>query len=270
MEKRQFLKPSHVGNVAINALFNFLKVKNIMKNYPINSRFLSKLVIGIVFLCGMMPPPSIAAQPTASETKAKATLDKLKRQFESYKTVEVNFTLTLEFAESKTKEIQSGVMKQEGSKFRVEVKNKKGERTQMVISDGATVWFMPNAREVQISNASKKSGNGIPMPREIIKMYDSGEFKYVVLNEAHNEGGKMCTLIELVPKNAKKSEYTKVQMAVDNKTGDIVYIKAFGRDQSRYTMRLTGLKANSKFAASTFTFNKAEFPNVKVSDLRID
>ncbi|MFM2267819.1 MAG: hypothetical protein RL757_1260, partial [Bacteroidota bacterium] len=34
--------------------------------------------------------------------------------------------------------------------------------------------------------------------------------------------------------------------------------------------RLGAVKANPKFSNSTFSFNKSEFPNVKVSDLRVD
>jgi outer membrane lipoprotein-sorting protein len=252
--------------------FNVSKIK-IMKNYVLERLQIQKNLFLWAFLLLLTAPPSIQAQPTAkpappTDVKAKSALDKIKKQYDTYRSFEATFTLKMEF--EKTKETQTGTVKQEGNKFRVEVKGKTGKLAQMAISDGVTVWFMPNANEVQITNASKKSANGIPSPKELIRLYDSGEFIYRVAQENLNDAGKNCLLVELVPKNGKKSEYSKVQIAVDTKTNEIAFIKVIMKGGYTYTMRLGAVKANPKFSNSTFSFNKSEFPNVKVSDLRVD
>ena len=127
---------------------------------------------------------------------------------------------------------------------------------------------MPNQTEVQITNASKKSSNGVVSPKEIVKMYDSGEYDYAITGEG-TEGGKPCTYIEFKPKK-KYSEYNKLRLAVSARNNEMIYLKVFGRDQSRYTMTIQHLTTNGKIPNNTFTFDNAKYPKVKVNDLRID
>lgn len=215
----------------------------------------------------------IAAQPSATsvgvtDAKAKNILDKLRKQYDAYSALQANFTLLLELDNGKSKENQVGKIAQSGNKYRIELKNKKGEVSQLIISDGTTTWFMPNQTEVQITNASKKSSNGVVSPKEIVKMYDSGEYDYAITGEG-TEGGKPCTYIEFKPKK-KNSEYTKLRLAVGTRNNEMIYLKVFGRDQSRYTMTIQSLTTNGKIPANTFTFDNAKYPKLKVNDLRID
>jgi hypothetical protein len=227
----------------------------------------------LALTCNLFHVEQVLAQPTSptatvTDAKAKTILDKLRKQYDSYNTLQANFTLLLELDNGKSKDSQSGKIIQSGQKYRIEMKNKKGELSQLIISDGITTWFMPNNNEVQITNATKKSSNGVVSPKEMVKMYDSGEYDYAITGEG-TEGGKACTYIEFKPKK-KNSEYTKLRLAVYTRSHDIAYLKVFGRDQSRYTMTIQQLSSNGKYPTTTFTFDKSKFPNIKINDLRID
>ena len=45
-------------------------------------------------------------------------------------------------------------------------------------------------------------------------------------------------------------------------------MKAFGKDGSRFTFKLTNVNANKKFASNHFGYDKSKYPNYYVEDLR--
>lgn len=280
MPKTKSTVKNVLRKVFLHVHLSFLYSRSLTQNFL--NRFLSSTSLEMKSLymsfviaaaCNFLHTAHVFAQPTATtiavtDTKAKNILDKLRKQYDAYSTLQANFTLLLELDNGKSKETQIGKITQAGNKYRIELKNKKGEVSQLIISDGTTTWFMPNKTEVQITNAAKKSSNGVVSPKEIVKMYDSGEYEYAITGEG-TEGGKACTYIEFKPKK-KNSEYTKLRLAVNTRNNEMIYLKVFGRDQSRYTMTIQQLTANEKYSNNTFTFDKAKFPNVKVNDLRID
>jgi outer membrane lipoprotein-sorting protein len=268
--KKVFL-PVHLPFVATTSLtHHFFNYVSSFTSLEMKTLYMSFMVAAA---CNMFHVEPIFAQPAATnlavtDTKAKNILDKLRKQYDAYSTLQANFTLLLELDNGRSKDTQTGKITQSGNKYRIELKNKKGELSQLIISDGTTTWFMPNQHEVQITNASKKSSNGVVSPKEIVKMYDSGEYDYAITGEG-TEGGKPCTYIEFKPKK-KNSEYTKLRLAVSTRNNEMIYLKVFGRDQSRYTMTIQSLSTNGKLPTNTFTFDNAKYPKVKINDLRID
>jgi hypothetical protein len=55
---------------------------------------------------------------------------------------------------------------------------------------------------------------------------------------------------------------------IDKAKKELVSIKAFTPDGAHFTFQLKGTKGNVALAATTFTFNKDEFPGYHVEDLR--
>ncbi len=204
-----------------------------------------------------------SAKTEKSDPAAKTILDKLKTRYESYKSIEATFTLTIELAESKKADKRAGKLAQEGDQYRLETDN------ETIISDGKTVWLcLKDKNQVQISDADAKDKNAFVSPKQLLRMYENKEFVYSIVGEGV-ESGKACRFIEFKPVK-KNSDYTKLRMAVD-KANEVVSIRAFGRDGSKYTLQLHSLKANAaKNPAGYFTFNANEHKGVKVEDLRMD
>ena len=87
------------------------------------------------------------------------------------------------------------------------------------------------------------------------------------LTNTISENGKVLDQIEFKPLESD-SEYSKMRMSIDKKANELVRVKAFGKDGSRYTFALKKLSPNSNIAASTFAFDKSKYPDYYVEDLR--
>jgi outer membrane lipoprotein carrier protein len=197
-----------------------------------------------------------------SDPKAKSLLDKVRKQYDAYQSVEASFTLTLEVAEQKP-EVQKGTITQQGEKYRLELSDK------TIICDGATVWFHNKSnREVQINTATSGSSTGLLSPRELMRIHERKDFIYAITSEGV-DNGKPCQFVEFKPTN-KNSEYSKLRLSVDKKTNQIIGVKAFGKDGSRSTMVINELTPNKTYPNGTFNFDKSKHPGVKIEDLRID
>jgi outer membrane lipoprotein carrier protein len=72
------------------------------------------------------------------------------------------------------------------------------------------------------------------------------------------------------PVNNRRSDYTKIEIAIDQKTNYIVSVTAFGRDQSRFKLTMDPPATNQKQDTTKFVFDKSKYPAVKVEDLRVD
>jgi outer membrane lipoprotein carrier protein len=204
-----------------------------------------------------------AAKVEASDPKAKALLDKVKKQYEGYNSLETNFTLTLKMAEQTKEEVQKGKMYQEKDKFRIEIGK------QLVISDGKIVWQKVD-NNVQIKNASAKSSSSTEVLsiKDMMSVYDK-KFIWGIVGETTEGWSKKAMTLVGKPMD-RRNEYSKVQITIDQKTNQVISMTAFGKDQSRYKLSMDAPVLNKQYAATFFTFDKSKYPNVKVVDLRED
>lgn len=196
-----------------------------------------------------------------SDPKAKAILDKVRKKYEAYNSMEMAFTLDMEFPEQ-PKQTQKGKVARQGKKYRVEMP------AQSVISDGSAIWLiLPANKEVQINPmpAAGEDDNFLS-PENLFSFYNKGKFAYVLVNEM-SQGGKILQQIEFKPLE-KNFDYAKLRMEIDKKTNEVVSVKAFGKDGSRFTMTVNQLSPNKTFAANYFSFDKAKYPGFHVEDLR--
>ncbi|MCE7926646.1 MAG: outer membrane lipoprotein carrier protein LolA [Haliscomenobacteraceae bacterium CHB4] len=206
--------------------------------------------------------PVPAPRAETNDPEAKKILDKIRKKYEAYKSLEAAFALTIEVPGQK-QEVQKGSVAQEGDKFRLEMDQ------QVIVSDGKTTWvYLKKNNEVQINDADPKdTENGFLTPKDLLKRYQKGDYLYA-LTDKTTENGKLVTHIEFKPKD-KKSEYSKLRVSVDEKAGAIQSVKAFGKDSARYTFSINKMTPNKQFAADYFTFDAKKYPGVKVEDLRM-
>ncbi|NJN35170.1 MAG: outer membrane lipoprotein carrier protein LolA [Saprospiraceae bacterium] len=220
------------------------------------------LVLLFLSILSTCLPLSISAQAESSDTKARALLDKVKKLYESYGSMESGFALTLKMAEQTKEEVQKGKIFQQGGNYRVEMGK------QLILSDGKAVWHKED-NIVRIMDANQKMGDAMMSPKDLMNIYQKKEYTYAISGENAESWSKKATIITFKP-NSRKGEYTQIKVAIDQKTNQVVSITAFGKDQSRYKLSLEQPVANKKYAIEFFKFDKAKFPNVKVEDLRID
>jgi len=198
-----------------------------------------------------------------NDPKAKAILDKMRKKYEAYKTLEAEFTLDIELPEQ-PKESQKGKLIQQGEKYRLNL----GGRT--LVSDGKSVWlYIQKSKEVQINDVEEDAEEGsISSPKDLLKAYAWKDYIYVLSNE-FTENGKLVQVVEFKP-ISKSSDYSKIRLTVDKKTSDVVSIKSFTKDGSRHTLNLTKLTPNKPTPSMTFTFSKSECTECHFEDLRVN
>lgn len=226
---------------------------------------MKNLLLSAAFLAVLMPAfaqDNTVTSAEDSDPRAKAILDEIRQRFMSYKSLGADFTLDITFPEEPT-ESQKGKIAKQGDQFRMSM------ASQTVISDGETLWMIfDHNKEVQINEMPDEAemGGMVLSPESLLNFYDHGDFAYFITGEAR-EGGKVVQQIEFKPLD-RSAEYSKLRMNVNKATKDITSVTAFGRDGSRYTLRLDGLTPNKRFPAGHFTFNKADYPDYYVEDLR--
>ncbi len=222
--------------------------------------------IMLLAICGFIVT-SLSAQEkndysssTQSDPAAKAVLDKVRAKFEGYSSFEAEFSLVIELPEE-PKEVQKGKLQQKGEKFRLNLES------HGIVSDGESIWLhLKNAQEVQISDVEEGDGD-LLSPKDLLQIYESEEYVYVLANE-FMENNRPVQQIEFKPLD-RDSEYSKLRMTLDKKSSDIVRIKVFAKDGSRYTLNMNKMKPNVSFTADHFTWTKKECPDCYVEDLRL-
>lgn len=226
---------------------------------------MNKLLFALLTLCSvnLLSAQSKPAAPAEkADPEAKKVLDKIRKKYEGYKTLEAAFSLTIELPGQK-QEVQKGTIAQDDTKFRLDMDQ------QVIVSDGKTTWvYLKKNNEVQINDADPKdTENGFLTPKDLLKRYQKGDYLYAITDKT-TENGQLLTHIEFKPKD-KNAEYAKLRVSIDEKAGAIRSVKAFGKDASRYTFSVNKLTPNKQFPAGHFTFDTKKYPGVKVEDLRM-
>ncbi len=218
------------------------------------------VILALLVGFGAMAQDNQFSKASDSDPKATAILESLKKKYQSYKTVSVNFDLKIEIAESDAENMK-GKMYQAGDKYRVETD------LQDVICDGETIWLhMKNNEEVQIMDMEESDDeSGFLSPKDLLNFYEQGKYAYTLVYEG-NEKGKYVQKIEFKPLD-RDSEYSKMRMTVDKRSNTILRVKVFSKDGSRFTLDVLSWKGDVPFKSDFFTFDTDNYKG-HVEDLR--
>jgi len=200
------------------------------------------------------------ALPAAAQQDPQAgkILDAVSAKYTALKSFQAGFTQTLENPAAKLKQNITGDITVSGQKYHLTASG------QEVINDGKTTWtYLKNENEVNIADSDPT--NQDMSPAQMYNMYKKG-YKYQLLKSV-KEGGVTYDQIELTPEN-KTNDVFKVQILVSQADKSIKSVKTFKKNGTRTTFALRNFKANVPVTATSFAFNKAAHPGVKVVDLR--
>ena len=195
------------------------------------------------------------------DPKAKATLDIMKKRYESYTSLDIPFTLEMELPEQ-PKQVQKGQFTRKGVKYKLVMDQ------QTVLCDGKSLWvILPKEKEVQINDMPDPSQNDdVLSPEALFSIYKRKDLSYVVLKE-FVEKGKSLQQIGFKPID-KMADYSKLELILDKKTGEIISFKAFAKDGSRFLFRFGTPKVNQSIPDVFFQYKKSDYPAFYVEDLR--
>lgn len=196
-----------------------------------------------------------------SDPEARVILEQLRQKYEAYDALEAAFKLEIEFPEQPV-EVQEGTLARQGDRYRVKI------ATQEIFSDGQALYLvLHNNESVQINDLpDPDDSETLLTPQSLFNFYENGDFVYTLLDE-RSVNGRVRQYVEFKPLD-RDSEYAKLRMEIDKANREVVSVKAFAKDGSRYTFSLTSFTPNKRFAANYFSFSESKFPGYYVEDLR--
>ena len=197
-----------------------------------------------------------------SDPEARKLVEALRKKYDAYETLSANFRLAIALPNQPV-ETQRGTVSRKGDLVRFRLGNQEG-----IITADAAYIVLHDSKEVQINDLPDPSElTGVLPPQTLFNFYE-GEHYVLSIQGDDYVSGRHLTNIELKPVDRNHSEFTKLRLLVDRKTQEITSVKAMTRDGSSYTFFLDSTDGNPQLAASTFAFDKKEFPGYHVEDLR--
>lgn len=194
-----------------------------------------------------------------NDAAAKALLTKVSQKYNTYKTIQANFSLLIKQANG-VSHTDAGTLylDKANNKYQVNTKN------QVLISDAKTQWnIMKAEKEVEISDASN-STNEINATN-IFSFYTTG-FKYTLTN-AEKVNGLTLNVVNLTPVDSKKN-YSKIKLRINKATNLIYDTTIFDKSGNRYTYTLASQQGNKALSDNLFVFNKNDYKGFDIVDLR--
>ena len=231
---------NYCGDLINNGNFNLYKMKTV---------FLFSVLILVT--------GSLFAQQDA---KAKEILDKLSQINKSYKSIQIDFSFTLENKTGSITETNEGSVALKGKSYRLHMPALGME----VFSDGVATWsYLTQSNEVNITE--NEGSDAALNPANLFTIYEKG-FKYTYIGE-ENVGGKASQIIDLFPID-KAKEFTKVRLCIDKSKYQILMAKTFNKDGNVYTLSMKNMKTDQNLTDDFFKFDVAKYPKVEVNDMR--
>lgn len=190
---------------------------------------------------------------------AKSILDELAKKSKTYKTLQGTFQYKLENKSANLYENSEGVFKIKGDKYFIDILGAK------TYYDGKLLYsFIEDVNEVTIQNPEENNKDFLNASN-LFTIYQEGyTYKYV---GKIVEGGKSIHVIDLFPKSSD-TQHKKLIVKIDCKTNNLSSIKSIGKSGDNVEINILSTKEDIAIPDDTFTFNKSDYPDVEVIDMR--
>ena len=186
---------------------------------------------------------------------AKKILTELSEQTKTYKSMSVDFKLTIKSKD--INESQTGKAQTKGVKFHYTTSDRE------VFCDGETVWsYIEEDNECYIDDAEEVSDFN---PSEIMTIWDKN-FNHQYVKEV--SVGSNIHQIKLFPTNPKESKYHTIVLTVDRNKKQIKKVIIKTKDGLTLIFSITKFIANSEIGEAVFKWQKAKHPGVTEEDNR--
>ena len=197
---------------------------------------------------------SLFAQNT--NTQVASIIDKTAQKYKALSTFSMNFKVYME----------NGAMNQDDEGV-LWVKKDKYYLTfddQIIANDGITMWnFQKNINEVSLFEAEDDDFvlfHPAKMLNNWNKEYDA---KFIREEEIQK---KQMLIVDFKPK--KRSSFYKIRLFIDKNTSYIQKMMLYEMDETTTTYIITKFKPNAIIEDTKFIFNKKDYPNVQINDMR--
>lgn len=205
-------------------------------------------------LIALLTLPAFAQQ----QVQAKVVLDRAAAVFRNAGGVKAGFDVKV-FSKGRPAGETGGVIQLKGEKFKL--------KTADVITwfDGKTQWsYLADSEEVNISTPTPAELQGLN-PYALLQLYQHG---YACkLGTMKSFAGKPVYEIILTAMN-RTQEPARIVAVVAKDTYQPLFIAAEQRDKNRSEITITSYQTGQKYANALFVFDKKQYPQAEIIDLR--
>lgn len=213
----------------------------------------------------LLIPFALIAQNAFDDKDATALLKASSAKYKSFASIAADFTLTTispkrnpTDADAKYTQIQKGKVHLKGNKFKLSLMGND------MICDGKNIWtIIAKSKECQLNEYEESKE--IFSPTKIFNLYENG-FAYQTKEKKELKGRKI-TIIEMTPTN-KKVSFFKIDAGIDETTKEILEIKVYEKNGTRYIYTLDKVNTDISLTDSFFSFDSKLYPGIKIVDLR--
>lgn len=195
----------------------------------------------------------------ANAQNARTILDKASEAYNKAGGITASFTLDTKDTKAKNTYSYDGKASMKGNKFKLEIPDA------ITWFDGTNQWvYIKDTDEVNVTNPTGEELQNIS-PSAIFSIYKKG-FKLSYKGEKRVKG-KGVHVVELTPEN-KKAEITKIVISIDKLSQLFSTITVTNKTGIENTLTINSMQTNISLNDSIFSFNKKEYPQVDIIDLR--
>jgi len=190
---------------------------------------------------------------------ARTILDKAADVYNKAGGIRAGFVLDAKDPNSKVTHSYDGTALLKGNKFRIEIPDA------ITWFDGTTQWvYMKDTEEVSVTTPDENELQGIS-PAYLFNIYKKG-FKLIYKGEIR-EGGKTKVMVEMIPEK-KDSSIKSILVHIDKESNMFSSIKLVDKSGLENSLHIVKFKPGVDIADNTFIFNKSDYPDVEIVDLR--
>jgi outer membrane lipoprotein-sorting protein len=189
--------------------------------------------------------------------QATPIIEKTAQKYNALYAFSLDFTVNIE-ENNKTVQSFKGVLFVKKDKYFVTFEE------QIIANDGKVMWnYQKNTNEATLFEAEDDDFS-IFHPAKILNNWDKEYAAKFIREEEFQK--KQVNIVDLTPK--KKLPFYKIRLFIDKQTSYIHQIMMYEMDGATITYTITKFTPNAVISEDKFTFNKNDFPNVQVIDMR--
>ncbi|MEX0811494.1 MAG: outer membrane lipoprotein carrier protein LolA [Chitinophagales bacterium] len=191
-----------------------------------------------------------------NDPEAKVILDKVSKKYRSFKSLKVEFKLSMESAEGDLNESYNGSAIIKDEKYRLETDQL------IVICDNVKRWtYLKDSKELQI-NFYEPDPENIESPAQLFTIYEK-DFYYRLLEE--NNG---VAKIELIPQDISESPFERIHLFVNTAKSEIEKAQIRNKDKVEFTWQIETFNPNLELdEGQVFAFDNSKHEVVHEEDL---
>jgi len=192
------------------------------------------------------------------ETKARELLDKSSEALTQAGDISAYFTLNIKDGINKTNQSFDGTIQMRGNKFKIEAPD------QNIYFDGKTQWFYEKTTEEV--TVSEPTGDEIQAlnPKSIFSIYKKNS-NYQYVGTKTDIKMRKVHEVNIFP---QKGEITQITVQINNTDYFPVMFHIFYKNKIENIISINKYQTNQNFSDDLFVFDKKQYPNVFINDLR--